>query len=111
MARFTPLPPDANPALDAAAAWLRAHLKQACAGRGVRDTVEWLIEAGRREAGPAGGPQLAQLGLRIHLLQRADGERGTLACFIAADDIEDDEQRVVVEQVLALWLDRVLDET
>jgi hypothetical protein len=109
MPRFTPLQTEGDEGLAAAEAWLRAYLEQSCANRRVNAVVDWIIETGRREAGPTGGPQLAQLGYRIHLVERATGERGTLSCFIAADDIQDEEQRLVVEQVLALWLDRAID--
>jgi hypothetical protein len=110
MTRFTHLQAEPDAALVSAEAWLRTRLEQECAARRVAGAVEWLIEPGRREAGPPGGPQLAQLGLRIHVVDPATGERCPLACFIAADDIEDEEQQLVVEQVLALWLDRALDE-
>ena len=67
-------------------------------------------QAGRREAGPPGGPRLAQIGFLIHLVHPATGMPHPLSCFVAADDIHDEEQRLVVEQVLGLWLDRVCEE-
>jgi len=109
MPRFTRWEAAPDEALREAEAWLRARLEVERAARGLAKAVEWSVEPGRREAGPAGGPQLAQRGFRILLVDGPTGTRRELPCFVAVEDIQDDEQQEVVIQVLGLWLDRVLE--
>jgi hypothetical protein len=109
MTRFTRREAGPEEAPAGAEGWLRERLGWECDERGLTGAVGWEVEQGRREAGPAGGPRLSQLGFRIHLVEQPSGTRMPLACFIAAGDIDDEEQRSVVEQILALWMDRALD--
>jgi hypothetical protein len=68
--------------------------------------TSWQIEPGVREAGGAGGPRLTQVGFRLTAIH-ASGAVYALPCFVSGDDTGDEEQRLVLVEVLSLWLDRL----
>ncbi len=66
--------------------------------------TSWQIETGVRETGR--GPRLSQVGFRITAVH-ASGVPYGLPCFIGGDDAGDEDQRLVLVEVLSLWLDRL----
>jgi hypothetical protein len=110
MATFTPLESETSVELQAAQEWIEQRLEAERVSRSLPVECTWTIQVGRRDAGPPRGPRLTQVGVQIQMEESTLGTRRPLGCFIAADDIHDEEQQPVVEQVLVLWLDRVLED-
>jgi hypothetical protein len=109
MAPFTPMEGEPQVEDEGAAAWIHARLEEARTARSLPRDLEWRIQRGRRDAGPPGGPRLTRTGYLIGVVDQLGGEPRTLTCFLATEDIHDEEQRPIVEQVIALWLDRVFE--
>ena len=106
MAPFTPKhdPPelDKEPVL----AWLRETLGRLAPERGMPAGSTWQIEAGTRETGGSPGPRPRQTGFRI-TARSAAGHPWSLTCFVNEEEAREADLRPMVEQVLALWLDRL----
>jgi hypothetical protein len=106
MTTFTPRPAGSDAVQEAGIIWLRETLDRLAPERDMPPGTTWQIEPGVREAGGSRGPRLSQVGFRITALH-ASGAVYALPCFVSGDDAMDEEQRLVLVEVLSLWLDRL----
>jgi hypothetical protein len=108
MITFTPRPAGPTPEEEPDLAWLQKTLARLAPERGLAPGCAWEVQPGVREASPRGGPRLAQTGYRITARDTA-GRLYPLPCFVRAGDLAEPELREDVEEVLALWLDRLTE--
>jgi hypothetical protein len=106
MSPFTPRSGDAGAEQEEVLAWLRETLDRLAPDRGMPAGSTWQIVPGVRERGGSSGPRLHQPGFQIGAIDAA-GRPWRLTCFVNGEDAMEAELRPTVEQVLALWLDRL----
>jgi hypothetical protein len=105
---FTPRPVAPDPEEEATLAWLQETLDRLAPERGMPAGATWQVQPGVRETGGAAGPRLRQTGFQI-TAHDATGSPWRLTCFVNGEDVQEDEFRPAVEEVLGLWLDRLSD--
>ena len=104
---FTEEPGELSAELRAAIEWMQ-RLLPSLVREGVHPSCEWRVRYGRRTGGGRlGVPAMSQYGFMVQGVDRASGEAYSLTCFVWEDDVVDELSRPVVEQILALWLDRL----